>query len=58
MEVDREQETADRPILGHGNDIIQPAPRARGSMSSDTAAQGRDEDKKVFNSLTHTASMI
>eukprot|EP00731_Ephydatia_muelleri_P027011 Em0018g1111a len=63
MEVDHEQETTDRPIMGHSNDIIQPdrrgeAPRSRGGLLLDTATQGCDEDKKTFTTLTHPTSLI
>lgn len=60
MEVDREQETTDRPIMGHSNDVQLDrrgeAPRSRGGLSLDT--QGREEDKKAFTSMTHPTSLI
>lgn len=61
MEVDREQETTDRPIVGHNNDVIQPDRRqdtskSRGSISSDTVAQG--EEKKAFTAMAHPTSMM
>ena len=63
MEIDREQENSDKSVVGHGNDMIRSdrrvdTPRARGSLSSDPATQGRDEEKKAFASLPHPGSLI